>query len=73
MCIKCIQFKDEAKSVPDYVIYATECELHKHNILCKEKNGYKYYECHTCGVVYHESGIDILWELNSKEMQKLRN
>lgn len=56
-----MQFSYYLKFVPDYVRFATECELHKHKVIKKQKNEYKFYECHTCGVVYDESGVHILW------------
>lgn len=71
MCLNCLQFGDEARFVQDYVIYATECQLKKHKVISKQKDGYKFYECHNCGVVYHEAGVDILWGVNTKEMEEL--
>ena len=55
----------------DYVNNAAECESRKHKVVAKQKNGYKYYECHDCGVVYHEAGVEILWGSNAKEMENL--
>lgn len=40
---------------------ADACERQGHKVFLKMKDGYKWYECHDCGVVYHESGVEILW------------